>query len=179
MKDMIRLINTCLGRLKQEVLSETGKVMFPSSQSEETIKGISVWMSEKIENDLSGIGAPGICLKEKKFEPEYYGAKQFDILLSINVISAHPKGLCTETVAKSILTHEFMHAISIGYAKGDVSDIDRFKDEAYTDHLARKLFNILYPDEFYFTSYPSLDIEAYDKVDITDEGIQCYFKGGN
>lgn len=167
-----------LHRLKIYVINH--KDQYPSYLSDKDIMDINIHFDDNIDSCLLLNGITGLCLKGS-LSSEWKGTKKNDILISLSAIyvTADDAKKTNTAVMKSIITHEFMHSISVGFSVKDDSKESYYKDESYTDFLAKRLFNEVCTSEFYFTPYPSLCIDEYNKVKITDEGIQCYFKGGN
>lgn len=171
-------ITSYLHRLKIYVINH--RELYPSCLSDKDIMDINIHFDDNVDSRLLSCGITGLCLKGE-LSKEWKGTKKNDILISLSAIyvTADDARKTRNAVMKSIITHEFMHSISVGFAVKDESNESYYKDEAYTDFLAKRLFNEVCTSEFYFTPYPSLGIDEYNKVRITDEGIQCYFKGGN
>lgn len=169
-------IASYLHRLKIHVINNRSE--YPSYLTDDAIMGITIHFDDNVDSALLSNGITGLCLKDG-LSREWTGTKENDMLISLSAIcvEADDAKKTREAVMKSIITHEFMHSISVGFAVENNSKESYYKDEAYTDHLAQKLFNKLCTSEFYYTPYPSLRINEYSMVNITDEGIQCYFKG--
>ncbi len=170
-------ITSYLHMLKIYVISH--RKQYPSYLSDNDIMDINIHLDDNVDSYLLSNKITGLCLKDG-LSSEWKGTKKNDILISISAIyvTADDARKTRNAVMKSIITHEFMHSISVGFAE-DESNESYYKDEAYTDYLAKRLFDKVCTSEFYYTPYPSLDIEAYNSVDVTDEEIQRYFKGGN
>lgn len=148
----------------------TNEDLYPSHLDKSVIKGISIHFGENVNEYLFKNGLLGLCLKEKGLVDEWKNTKLYDILISIKAMecTAERNSINADTVLKSIITHEFMHAVSVGFA-GDNTD-EYEKDEQYTDYFAKEVFEALNASEKYYSPYILIS-----KIEETNR--YAYFKG--
>ena len=188
-------MNDFIGLLKENIKHIDP---FKSIISQKNIGEIVIHSSCKIAEILKEdfLNATALTLKETGYV-EYFNkqlsgypkVKLYDIVISscaieqaLQIVKEKFKTeIDCDTAIKSIITHEFIHAISVGYVSYPDMDTrnNKSKDESHTDFLANKLFTAIYPERKYFTTYdyPQTDDYEEEMSIITEESIRQYFLG--
>lgn len=189
-----------MNKFKDMLIDEQAKLspQINPRLNDNQLKNIVIHSSNHTTQILEDFFNPlGLTLKEecyvKYFNERLQGkqttVKLYDIIINIDSIDKSleivKKDFTTiidrETAIKSIITHEFMHAISHGYVLYPEDDKrnNKDKDESHTDYLAKKLFNKCCSDRTYFTTYDFPKTDGYEKEmsAITENSIRTYFLG--
>ena len=169
--------HTFLDRLKVHVINNPDK--YPTNLDIDKINEITLHTDKELYDIL------GLSAKEDSIVKENDGVKLFDILINYNFLKANFTGDLFELVTMSLITHEFIHSISKGYSMNNGSLLNegdsRWKDEAYTDFYAKRLFFDVCSEDKYFCSNSTCMVkhymDEYFNIQDTEEVRNNYFKG--
>lgn len=168
---------TFLERLKIHVINNP--VQYPTNLDIDIIKGITLHTDKDLFDIL------GLSAKEDSIVEKNEGVKLFDIMINYEFLRANFTGNHFELVMMSLITHEFIHSISKGYCLNHDPQLDeehaRWKDEAYTDFYAKKLFRDVCSEDKYYCTNSTCMVKCYmceyfNILDI-DTVRNNYFRG--
>ena len=166
-----------LSKLKTEVKKRYDRYL--TRNAKERIDNISLHAGPNIDNYMSGLGVLGYSLKMEENVVHWAdyckGCKQFDIVISptlilqqvgeLNEKLKHEGNVINgDDAILSIITHEFMHSISVCN-----EDPTKDRDEALTDYFAKIFFDILASKygtgRRYYTTYSYVEQPDIYKVE--------------
>lgn len=169
--------HTFLEMLKIHVVNNLDK--YPTNLEEDEINEITLHTDKELFNIL------GLSAKEDYIVQEYKGVKLYDIMINYKLLKTNFTGDLFELVTMSLITHEFIHSISKGYCLNNSSKLNdedsRWKDDAYTDFYAKKLFFDVCSEDRYFCTNSTCMVKhymyEYFNIQDTEAVRNNYFKG--
>ncbi len=143
-------ITSYLTRVKCYVINR--RDLYPSRLTDSQIMEITFHTGANVEKVLENRFA-GYTIKDEEKVKEWEGAKRFDFVISLSTIKtfAKNKGINEVVALKSVITHEFVHAVSVGFALDDTKECYD-KDEEFTDFYAEEIFKAICPDSEYIAT---------------------------
>lgn len=158
--------NECVAIVIEHIIANR-RNYYPTLLDENVLKNIVIHASPKITHDFNQVAITcGMALKDdgvvetfnKAMQNKHCQAKLYDVYFSLenledalcNIEESADYGeiINKDTAIKSVITHELVHAVSIGFANSST-----FEDEVYTDYFAKEIFSTIWPKETYFTNY--------------------------
>lgn len=169
--------HTFLEMLKIHVINNLDK--YPTNLKKDKINEITLHTDKELFNIL------GLSAKEDYIVQEYKGVKLYDIMINYKLLKTNFTGDLFELVTMSLITHEFIHSISKGYCLNNSSQLNdedsRWKDDAYTDFYAKKLFFDVCSEDRYFCTNSTCMVKhymyEYFNIQDTEAVRNNYFKG--
>ena len=143
-------ITSYLTRVKCYVINR--RDLYPSRLTDSQIMEITFHTGTEVEETLGNEFA-GYTIKEEENVKEWKDAKMYDFVISLSTIKtfAKNKGINEVVALKSVITHEFVHAVSVGFALDDTKECYD-KDEEFTDFYAEEIFKAICPDSEYIAT---------------------------